>query len=320
MATTNLGLAKARTLAQTASPAAPLGLAWRRYYDLTKPKVVGLILFTALVGMLLSTPGLVPLSTLVFGLAGIGLAAAAGAAINHVVDQRIDAIMERTRNRPLPTGDLEAPNALAFALGLLVLSMSILTLFANPLTAGLTFFAFAGYGVIYTVFLKRSTPQNIVWGGLAGALPPLLGWTAVTGEVSLAPLLLVLLIFVWTPPHFWSLAIKRREEYARAGIPMLPVTHGVAFTKQQILIYTLLLLVVSLMPFKAHMSGYLYLAGALWLGSVFVYHAWRLFRSDGDAHAMRTFGYSILYLTLLFAVLLADHYLMPLLGLLGLTG
>ncbi len=320
MATTNLSLTKARILAQVIAPAAPLGVAWRRYYDLTKPKVVVLILFTALVGMLLSTPGLVPLSTLFLGLTGIGLAAAAGAAINHVVDQRIDAIMERTRNRPLPTGDLDAPNALLFALGLLALSMLILVSLVNLLTAVLTFFAFVGYGVIYTVFLKRSTPQNIVWGGLAGALPPLLGWTAVTGQVSLEPLVLVLLIFVWTPPHFWALAIKRRDEYARAGIPMLPVTHGVAFTKQQVLIYTLLLFVVSLMPFKTHMSGYLYLAGALWLGATFVWHAWRLYRSEGDAHAMRTFGYSIFYLTLLFAFLLADHYLMPVLGLLGLAG
>jgi protoheme IX farnesyltransferase len=237
-----------------------------------------------------------------------------------VVDQRIDAVMERTRNRPLPTGDLDAPNALVFALGLLALSMLILIPLVNPLTAVLTFLAFVGYGVIYTVFLKRSTPQNIVWGGLAGALPPLLGWTAVTGEVSLEPLVLVLLIFVWTPPHFWSLAIKRRDEYARAGIPMLPVTHGVAFTKLQVLIYTLLLFVVSLMPFKTHMSGYLYLAGALWLGATFIYHAWRLYRSEGDGHAMRTFGYSILYLTLLFAFLLADHYLSPLIELLGLQG
>lgn len=310
MATTDLSLAKTQAFAVN----------WRRYYDLTKPKVVALILFTALVGMLLSTPGLVALPTLIFGLAGIGLAAAAGAALNHVVDQRIDAVMERTRNRPLPTGDLEAPNALIFALGLLLLSMLILVPLVNPLTAGLTFFAFIGYAVIYTVFLKRSTPQNIVWGGLAGALPPLLGWTAVTGEVSLNPMILVLLIFVWTPPHFWALAIKRREEYARAGIPMLPVTHGVDFTKTQILIYTLLLLVVSLMPVKTHMSGYLYLGGALWLGSTFVYHAWRLYRTEGDAHAMRTFGYSIQYLTLLFAFLLADHYLAPVLRPLGLAG
>jgi len=300
--------------------AMPASMAWRRYYDLTKPKVVMLIVFTALVGMLLATPGMVPLPILVFGLAGIGLAAAAGAAINHVVDQRIDAVMERTRGRPLPQGDLEAPNALAFALGLLSLSMLMLVTLVNPLTAVLTFAAFAGYGVIYTVYLKRSTPQNIVWGGIAGAMPPLLGWVAVTGEMSLAPWLLVLLIFVWTPPHFWALAIKRRDEYARAGVPMLPVTHGVAFTKAQVLIYTLLLFVVSLMPFKIQMSGYLYLAGALWLGSTFCYHAWKLYRSEGDRHAMRTFGYSIQYLTRLFAFLLADHYLEPALGLLGLRG
>lgn len=309
MATTDLGLTKARALARGLPYALSLPGTWRPYYELTKPKVVVLILFTALVGMLLSTPGLVPLQTLAFGLVGIGLAAASGAAINHVVDQRIDAIMERTRGRPLPTGDLDAPHALAFALGLLALSMVILTTLVNMLTAILTFVAFAGYGVVYTLYLKRSTPQNIVWGGLAGALPPLLGWAAVTGEVGLDPLILVLLIFVWTPPHFWSLAIKRREEYARAGIPMLPVTHGVAFTKSQILIYTLLLFVVSLMPFKSHMSGYLYLAGALWLGGTFVYHAWVLYRAEGDRHAMRTFGYSIQYLTLLFAFLLADHYL-----------
>lgn len=313
MATTDIGLTKQLTQALAGERAS----SWRRYYDLTKPKVVVLILFTALVGMLLSTAGLVALPTLVLGLAGIGLAAASGAALNHVVDQRIDAVMDRTRNRPLPKGDLDAPHALVFALALLALSMLILIPFVNALTAALTFFAFIGYAVIYTIFLKRSTPQNIVWGGLAGALPPLLGWTAVTGEIGIEPLLLVLLIFIWTPPHFWSLAIKRREEYARAGIPMLPVTHGVAFTKSQILIYTLLLFVVSLMPFKVQMSGPLYLAGAVWLGLDFIRHAWRLYRSDGDRHAMRTFGYSILYLTLLFAFLLADHYLGSLLNWLG---
>lgn len=284
-------------------------VAWRRYYDLTKPKVVMLILFTALVGMLLSTPGMVPLSALLFGLLGIGLASAAGAALNHVVDQRIDAVMERTRNRPLPSGDLDAPHALAFALGLAALSMLVLGTLVNPLTAVLTFFAFIGYAVIYTLYLKRRTPQNIVWGGLAGAMPPLLGWSAVTGEVGTFPLLLVLLIFVWTPPHFWALAIKRRDEYARAGIPMLPVTHGVSYTKLQVLIYTLMLLTVSLMPFLAHLSGLLYLVGALGLGLGFVYHALRLLWTPGDGHAMPTFGYSILYLTALFAVLLADHYL-----------
>lgn len=293
----------------------PQALAWRRYYDLTKPKVVALILFTALVGMLLASPGMVPLATLVFGMLGIGLAAAAGAALNHVVDRRIDAVMERTRNRPLPSGQLDAPHALSFALVLAALSMLVLVTLVNPLTAVLTLFAFLGYAVVYTLYLKRSTPQNIVWGGVAGAMPPLLGWTAVTGEVGIQGLLLVLLIFVWTPPHFWALAIKRREEYARARIPMLPVTHGVAYTKLQVLIYTLMLFVVSLMPFLAHMSGLLYLAGAVGLGIGFVYHAVRLLTGEGDQFAMRTFGYSILYLTALFAFLLADHYLALALGL-----
>mgnify|MGYP003605134234 FL=1 len=287
-------------------------LAWRRYYDLTKPKVVALILFTALVGMLLSTPGMVPVQPLVFGLLGIGLASAAGAALNHVVDQRIDGIMERTRNRPLPSGDLDAPHALGFALALVALSMLILTSLVNVLTAALTFAAFIGYAVIYTSYLKRATPQNIVWGGIAGAAPPLLGWTAVTGEVSGFALLLVMIIFLWTPPHFWALAIKRRAEYAKAGIPMLPVTHGVEFTKQQILIYTLMLLIVSLMPFLGHMAGLIYLGGALVLGTRFVYFALRLWLSEGDGMAMPTFLYSIRYLMWLFGVLLVDHYVMAL--------
>jgi protoheme IX farnesyltransferase len=283
-------------------------VSWRRYYELTKPKVVMLILFTALVGMLLAAPGMVAWETLVFGLLGIGLAAAAGAVVNHVVDQHIDRIMERTRGRPLPSGRMDAPHAIAFALTLATIAMVVLMVWVNALTAALTFGAFIGYAVIYTIFLKRSTPQNIVWGGLAGALPPLLGWTAVSGEVHTHALLLVLLIFVWTPPHFWALAIKRRDEYARAAIPMLPVTHGIAFTKQQVFIYTLMLLAVSLMPVFAHMSGLLYLAGAVGLGLGFVYHAWRLLRGEGDAWAMKTFGYSIVYLTALFAVLLVDHY------------
>ncbi len=288
-------------------------ITWRRYYDLTKPKVVALILFTALVGMLLASPGMVPWQPLVFGLLGIGLASAAGAALNHVVDQRIDAVMERTRDRPLPAGDMDTPHALVFALTLAGVSVLLLGTLVNPLTALLTFSAFIGYAVIYTMYLKRRTPQNIVWGGLAGAAPPLLGWTAVTGEVHTNALLLLLLIFVWTPPHFWALAIKRREEYARAGIPMLPVTHGVAFTKLQVLIYSLMLLAVSLLPFINRMSGLLYLAGALVLGIGFVFQALRLWRSDDDRYAMRTFGYSILYLTALFGFLLADHYI----GLLG---
>jgi protoheme IX farnesyltransferase len=275
--------------------------------------VVALILFTALVGMLLSTPGMVPVQPLVFGLLGIGLASAAGAALNHVVDQRIDGMMERTRNRPLPSGDLDAPHALGFALALVALSMLILTTLVNALTAALTFAAFIGYAVIYTSYLKRSTPQNIVWGGIAGAAPPLLGWTAVTGETSHFALLLVMIVFLWTPPHFWALAIKRRAEYAKAGIPMLPVTHGVEFTKQQIVLYTLMLLMVTLLPFLGHMAGPLYLAGALVLGLRFVYFAVRLWRSEGDGHAMPTFLYSIRYLMWLFGFLLVDHYLTALL-------
>jgi len=283
-------------------------IAWKRYYDLTKPKVVALILFTALVGMLLSSPGTLPWQNLVFGLVGIGLAAAAGAVLNHVADQRIDAIMDRTRNRPIPSGKMDTPHALGFALFLTLVSMSMLTFLVNPLTALLTFVALIGYAVIYTVFLKRSTPQNIVWGGLAGAAPPLLGWTAVTGEIHGEALLLLLLIFVWTPPHFWALAIRRREDYARAGLPMLPVTHGIAFTKFQILLYTLMLVAVSLLPFVTRMSGLIYLSGAVALGIGFIYHAIALFRSKGDEHAMKTFGYSIFYLSVLFAFLLADHY------------
>jgi protoheme IX farnesyltransferase len=281
---------------------------WRRYYELTKPKVVALILFTAVVGMLLSTPGPIPLDLFVFGLLGIGLAAASGAVINHVVDQHIDAVMARTWNRPIPSGQMDTPHALSFAVALGAVSMLLLYLLVNPLTALLTFISLMGYAVIYTMFLKRSTPQNIVWGGAAGAAPPLLGWTAVTGQVETEGLLLLLIIFIWTPPHFWSLAIRRREEYAKAGVPMLPVTHGIAFTKLQILLYTVMLVAVTLLPFATHMSGLIYLAGAVSLGIGFIYHAVTLYRSEGDRHAMKTFGYSIFYLSLLFAFLLADHY------------
>jgi protoheme IX farnesyltransferase len=245
---------------------------------------------------------------------GIALAAACGAVLNHVIDQRIDAVMDRTHARPFPSGQMDTPHALAFALLLGSASMLILVLLVNPLTALLTFCALIGYAVIYTLFLKRNTPQNIVWGGLAGAAPPLLGWSAMTGEVTTEAFLLLLIIFVWTPPHFWPLAIHRREDYAKARIPMLPVTHGIEFTTQQVLIYTVMLLAVSLLPFIIHMSGLLYLTGALLLGSGFVYHAYKLWRSAGRQHAMQTFGYSIVYLSLLFALLLADHYLMPLLA------
>jgi len=282
---------------------------WRSYYEITKPKVVMLILFTALVGMLLATDGVVPLQTLLVGLAGIGLAAASGAAINHLVEQRIDAVMARTRRRPLPSGRLDTFSATLFAVSLGLLSMLLLTFFINPLTALLTLISLIGYALIYTLFLKRSSPQSIVWGGLAGAAPPLLGWAAVSGEIHPHALLLVLIVFTWTPPHFWPLAIRRREDYARAGLPMLPVTHGVDYTKQQILIYAVTLLAVTLLPFATHMSGFIYLVGAIPLGVGFVWHALRLYRSNDDRYAMPMFRYSILYLAALFALLLIDHYL-----------
>lgn len=286
----------------------PAALHWKDYYALCKPKVVALIVFTAMVGMFLSTEGAVPLDIFVFGLTGIALGAASGAAINHWVDQRIDAIMERTKGRPLPQGQLTNRQALVFALSLGALSMVILLVFVNTLTAMLTLLSMIGYAVIYTMFLKRSTPQNIVLGGAAGAAPPVLGWTAVTGQLNTEALLLFLIIFIWTPPHFWALAIKRRKEYAKADIPMLPVTHGVAFTKMHVVLYTLMLFVVTLMPFITHMSGLVYLAGAVSLGLGFVYYAIKLYITPGDEYAMKTFAYSIFYLSALFVFLLADHY------------
>ena len=282
---------------------------WSQYYQLTKPKVVALIVFTAMVGMLLAIDGAFPLGIFVFGLLGIGLAAASGAAINHVVDEHIDRIMERTRDRPLVRGELDQKSALIFAVSIGATGIGTLIVFVNLLTAVLTFFSLVGYALIYTMYLKRATPQNIVLGGAAGAAPPLLGWTAVTGTVDTEALLLFLIIFIWTPPHFWALAIRRREEYAKAEIPMLPVTHGVFFTKVQILLYTILLFVVALMPFLVQMSGLIYLAGALALGAGFLYYAIKLYLDDQpDVIAMKTFGYSIFYLSLLFAFLLADHY------------
>ena len=282
---------------------------WSLYYRLTKPKVVFLIVFTAMVGMMLAADGLVSLDIFVFGLCGIGFAAASGAAINHVVDEHIDRIMERTKNRPLASGQVDQKSALIFALSLGVLGITLLVVFVNLLTAILTFFALVGYALIYTMYLKRATPQNIVLGGAAGAAPPLLGWTAVTGHVETEALLLFLIIFIWTPPHFWALAIRRREEYAKADIPMLPVTHGVDFTKVQILLYTVLLFLVSMMPFVIQMSGLFYLAGAVSLGIGFLYYAIKLYRDKTpNVIAMKTFGYSIFYLSLLFAFLLVDHY------------
>ena len=286
---------------------------WRQYWALTKPRVVALIVFTALVGMFLAVPGLPPWRETVFGLLGIWLAAASAAAINHLIDQRIDKVMVRTAHRPLATGALRPVQVLVFALLLGIASMLVLALLVNPLTALLTFAGLIGYAVVYTGWLKRATPQNIVIGGVAGAVPPLLGWAAVTNMQGpwdwQYALLLVLIIFVWTPPHFWALAIFRREDYARALIPMLPVTHGVTYTRWQILFYTVLLLQVSLLPVIFGMSGLFYLGGALVLGSVFLWYAWRLLDPPDEFFAMRVFQYSVVYLMALFAFLLVDHWL-----------
>lgn len=284
------------------------GLSWKAYFALCKPKVVALLVFTAVVGMLLASAGSPPLATALFATIGIALAAAAGAATNHWIDRRIDALMARTQNRPLPQQQIRPMSVVLFSLALAGTSILILVSQVNWLTAWLTFISMIGYAVVYTVFLKPNTPYNIVLGGAAGATPPLLGWTAVTGEVHTEALLLFLIIFIWTPPHFWALAIKRREEYSKADVPMLPVTHGVAFTKQQILLYTLLLVVVSIVPFFIEMGGLIYLSGALALGLGFIWHAVRLFRDAGDRHAGPTFGYSIFYLSMLFGFLLLDHY------------
>jgi len=283
---------------------------WRDYLELTKPRVVVLMLITSLVGMFLATRAGVPWTVLVFGNLGIGLCAGGAAVVNHVVDRRIDALMARTHKRPLAQGRVSPMAALSFALILAVSGQALLLGFTNPLTAWLTLASLLGYAVIYTGFLKRATPQNIVIGGLAGAAPPLLGWVAATGHVSAEPLLLVLIIFAWTPPHFWALAIHRKEEYARADIPMLPVTHGEHYTKVHILLYAFVLLAVSLLPFVIHMSGPLYLACATALGARFLYWAWVLYRGSQPHAAINTFKYSIYYLFLLFIALLVDHYLL----------
>jgi protoheme IX farnesyltransferase len=291
---------------------------WRDYLELCKPKVVALIVFTAVVGMFLATPGWVPLNALLAGTLGIGLAAASAAAINHVVDQKVDAIMGRTSNRPLPQGQVSSRDALLFALIIGALAMYLLVGWVNTLTAVLTFASLIGYAVIYTMYLKRATPQNIVIGGAAGAAPPVLGWVAVTGSVDPGALLLFLIIYTWTPPHFWALAIHREKEYAKAGMPMLPVTHGVGFTRLQILFYTVLMFLVTLLPYGYGMSGGFYLGGALILGLGFLYYAVRLYREPEDtALPMRTFAYSIIYLMAMFAFLLLDHYLPALQSLLA---
>ncbi|MGI9333766.1 MAG: heme o synthase [Gammaproteobacteria bacterium] len=288
------------------------GPVWREYLALCKPKVVQLLVFTAIVGMCLATRGFVPLNALIFGTLGIGLAAAAGAAFNHVVDQRADALMARTRSRPLPRGRIANAHAIAFATVICVVGLALLLAFVNVLTAVLTFASMVGYSVIYTMYLKRATPQNIVVGGAAGAMPPVLGWTAVTGTLDPYALLLFLIVFAWTPPHFWALAIHRHREYARADIPMLPVTHGVDFTRLQVLLYTAMLFAISLLPFATGMCGPVYLAGAVYFGAGFLFHAMALYRDRQDERLpMKTFGYSIHYLIGLFCFLLVDHYLPP---------
>ena len=282
---------------------------WRDYLALTKPKVVALITFTAMVGMFLSTTSMVPWTVLVFGSIGIALCAGSAAAINHLVDRHVDAVMARTRNRPLPTGHLDTVQVLVFAATLCVVGTALLVVFANMLTALLTFASLMGYAVLYTMYLKRATPQNIVIGGAAGAAPPLLGWTAVTGQVAPEAMLLFLIVFAWTPPHFWALAIHRHKEYAKAEIPMLPVTHGLAFTRLQILLYSIILVLITILPYLIGMSGLPYLLVALVLGGRFLWQAAALYRTGDERRAMPLFGYSIVYLFALFAGLMIDHYL-----------
>ena len=280
----------------------------QEYLALCKLRVVSLIVFTAVIGMFLAVPGMVPGQILVAGTLGIGLVAAAAAAFNCLVEQKIDAVMARTRARPLPLGKLSNSQALLFSSLLGGAGMYLLYVFVNPLTMWLTLATFVGYAVIYTVILKPATPQNIVIGGASGAMPPVLGWAAVTGEVSHDALLLFLIIFAWTPPHFWALALYRKDEYARAGLPMLPVTHGEKFTRLHVLFYTFILLAVSVLPVTTGMSGWIYLLTALVLGAIFIAYGWGLWRSYSDALAKRTFRYSIWYLSLLFAGMLVDHY------------
>jgi heme o synthase len=297
---------------QQTLPAQPPALGvqlWR----LTKPRVNALIVFTAVIGMLLASPTLPPLDRLLFATLGIALVAGAAAAFNCLVEQKLDAVMARTRGRPTVIGTVSAPQILLFAGGVGGLGLAILWHAVNPLTMWLTLGTFVGYAVIYTMLLKPVTPQNIVIGGASGAMPPVLGWAAISGDVTFQPLLLFLIIFAWTPPHFWALALYRRNEYAKAGIPMLPVTHGEAFTRLHMLLYTLLLVAASLMPFATHMAGWFYLGMVVVLDAVFLGYAIAILRRYSDALAKRTFAYSIAYLSLLFAALLVDHYL-PLLG------
>ncbi len=282
---------------------------WRDYLEMCKPRVVLLMLLCALVGMFLATPGMVPLATISLGLLGIGLVAGSAAVVNHLADAHIDARMARTQDRPMATGRVSQQQAIVFSAVTGVAGMLVLWFGVNPLTAWLNLASWVGYGLIYTYFLKRATPQNIVIGGLFGAAPPLFGWTAVTNSVDAGGLLLVLIIFAWTPPHFWALALDRKDEYAKVGVPMLPVTHGDVYTRLHILLYTIILVVASVLPYLIGMSGLIYLAGALALGAGFLYWAIVLVRNTNPAAPMETFKYSILYLALLFVVLLVDHYL-----------
>jgi protoheme IX farnesyltransferase len=283
---------------------------WRLYYELTKPRVVALIVLTSVVGSLLATPGMPPLDLFLWGNLGIGLAAACAATLNQILDQRIDARMARTRMRPLPTGGLAERQALWFAAALGICSMAVLWLLVNPLTALLTFASLIGYAVIYTLWLKRATPQNIVIGGAAGAAPPVLGWAAITNNIDPHALLLFLIIFAWTPPHFWALAIARRDDYAKVDIPMLPVTHGVEFTRLHVLLYTIILIIATLLPWLTGMSGLIYLLAAVGLNVAFLAYAIRLKRfSQRKELPMQVFRFSVQYLMWLFIALLVDHYL-----------
>jgi protoheme IX farnesyltransferase len=282
---------------------------WRDYYEMCKPRVVMMMALTSLVGMLLAVPGMVPVPILLWGNIGIALVAAAGAVVNHLIDYRVDTIMQRTLKRPIPQGKVSPRQALVFAAAICVLGMGILLFLVNPLCAWLTLASFVGYAIIYTGWLKRATPQNIVIGGLSGAMPPLLGWTAVTGSVDAGGLLLVLIIFAWTPPHFWPLAIHRKKDYAKTDIPMLPVTHGDELTKLHILLYTIIMVLITLLPYLTGMSGMPYLIAAVVLGVGFLYRSIDLMLTTRPQAAMQTFRFSIVYLIVLFIALLVDHYL-----------
>ncbi len=294
--------------------ALPAASRTRQFWELTKPRVTLLAVFCAVIGMFLATPGMVEPVILFAGAAGIWILAGAAFAVNCLVEARIDAQMARTRARPMARGELSTRDALIFAAVLGLIGGALLYVFVNPLTMWLTAATFFGYAFIYTIILKPTTPQNIVIGGLSGAMPPLLGWVAVTGEVAPEAVLLVLIIFVWTPPHFWALALYRVEDYKRAGLPMLPVTHGSEFTRLHIFLYTILLTATTVLPFVIRMSGALYLVTALGLGAGFIWHAWKLMRDYSDAQAKKTFAYSLWYLAALFAALLVDHYVAPLIG------